>query len=106
MNFDFSDDQRQIKSTAHDLLAARATPDRVRAAAEAGRYDDALWDELRGLGWPGIAIAEEHGGQGLGTVELAILLEELGYAVVGSPLLSTSSAALLIEGAGTPAQRD
>ena len=105
MNFDFSDDQRQIKSTAHDLLAARATPEKVRAAAEGAGYDEALWEELRGLGWPGIAIAEEHGGQGLGTVELAILLEELGYVVVGSPLLSTASAALLIEGAGTPAQR-
>ena len=91
MNFDFSDDQHQIKRTAHDLLAARATPEKVREAAEGAGYDEALWDELRGLGWPGIAISEEHGGQGLGTVELSILLEELGYTVVGSPLLSMTA---------------
>jgi hypothetical protein len=38
----------------------------VRKAAEAGAYDDALWRELSDLGWPGIAVAEEHGGQGPG----------------------------------------
>ena len=48
----------------------------------------ALWTELVELGWPGIAIAEEHGGQGLGAVELAILCEELGYALAASPFLA------------------
>ena len=105
MNFDFNDDQRDIKRTAHDMLAARATNERVREAAEARRYDDALWNELRELGWPGIAIAEEHGGQGLGMVELGILLEELGYVVAPSPLLGTVGAALVIEQAGSDAQR-
>ena len=81
MNFDFTDDQHDIKRTARELLAKRSTWERVRAAAEGGRYDDELWSELCGLGWPGIAIDEQHGGQGLGVVELAILLEELGYAV-------------------------
>ena len=38
------------------------------------------------LGWPGIAVAEEHGGQGLGAVELAVLLEELGYACAATPV--------------------
>ena len=42
------------------------------------------------LGWPGIAVAEEHGGQGLGAVELAVLLEELGYACAATPFLSTA----------------
>ena len=105
MNFDFSDDQRDIKRTAHDLLAARATPEKVREAAEARRYDDALWSELCSLGWPGIAVSEDHGGQGLGTVELAILLEEVGYAVAPSPLFATAAAALVIEAAGSEDQR-
>ena len=70
MNFDLSDDQQQIKRTAHELLASRMPMERVRAAAEEGRDDTDLFRELVELGWPGIAVAEEHGGQGLGIVEL------------------------------------
>ena len=81
MNFDFSDDQQAIKRTAKELLAERFKPERVRELAEAGGYDDDTWTELCELGWPGIFIGEEHGGQGLGTVELIILGEALGYAL-------------------------
>ena len=105
MNFDFDDDQRTIKATARELLASRSPFERVRAAAEAGRYDDDLWRELCALGWPGIAVAEEHGGQGLGAVELSVLLEELGYAVAATPLLGSALAALAIEHAGDAEQR-
>ena len=105
MNFDFSDDQQDIKRTARDLLGKRSTFEKVREAAEARRYDDALWNELRDLGWPGIAIAEEHGGQGLGVVELAILLEELGYACAATPLLGSAMAGLAIQAAGSEGQR-
>jgi alkylation response protein AidB-like acyl-CoA dehydrogenase len=105
MNFDLSEDQQEIKRTARELLANRSSFERVREAAEAGRYDDALWRELCELGWPGIAVAEEHGGQGLGLVELAILVEELGFAVTPSPLLPTALAALVIEAAGSDEQR-
>jgi alkylation response protein AidB-like acyl-CoA dehydrogenase len=105
MNFDFSEDQRTIKATARELLASRSPFERVRAAAEEGRYDDVLWRELCELGWPGIAVAEEHGGQGLGSVELAVLLEELGYAVAAVPLLGTALAAFAIEHAGDDEQR-
>jgi alkylation response protein AidB-like acyl-CoA dehydrogenase len=106
MKFDLSDDQQQIKRTAHDLLAQRATPEAVRRAAESRTYDPALWTELRSLGWPGIAIAEEYGGQGLGLVELAVLCEELGAALAPSPFLAGVSAALVLESAGSPEQRE
>ena len=53
---------------------ARFKPEKVRELAESDSpYDDELWAEICELGWPGIAIAEEHGGQGLGVVELVIL---------------------------------
>ena len=100
MNFDFTDDQQAIKSTARDFLAARLKPDKLRALAEAGEYDDALWKEMSELGWPGIFIGEEHGGQGLGVVELVILMEELGYALAPSPFLSNVAAGLMIQHAG------
>ncbi|HWH92345.1 MAG TPA: acyl-CoA dehydrogenase family protein [Baekduia sp.] len=105
MNFDFSEDQHEIKRTARELLASRSPLARVREAAEGKAYDKGLWAELVELGWPGIAIAEEHGGQGLGAVELAILCEELGYAMAASPLLSTVMAAEAIGAGGSAEQR-
>jgi alkylation response protein AidB-like acyl-CoA dehydrogenase len=97
MDFDLNEDQREIKSVARELLGARSTWARVRAAAVAGEYDDELWREIVGLGWPGIAVSEENGGQGLGIVELSVLLEELGYACAAVPFLSTAVAAAIID---------
>jgi alkylation response protein AidB-like acyl-CoA dehydrogenase len=105
MDFDLTDDQKEIKRVAKELLAARSSFPKVREAAEAAEYDGALWQELRELGWPGIAVPEEHGGQGLGAVELAVLLEELGYACAATPYLSTAVAAAVIQSAGTPDQQ-
>jgi len=106
MDFGLTDDQRDIQRTARDLLAERATFARVREHAEAGTTDEALWKELCELGWPGIAISEEHGGQGLGTIELAILCEELGRTVAPMPFLASAMAACVIEQAGSPEQRE
>jgi alkylation response protein AidB-like acyl-CoA dehydrogenase len=106
MDFGLTDDQRDIQRTARDLLAERATFARVREHAEAGTTDAPLWRELCELGWPGIAIAEEYGGQGLGTIELAILSEELGRTVAPVPFLASAMAACVIEQAGSPEQRE
>jgi alkylation response protein AidB-like acyl-CoA dehydrogenase len=106
MNFDFTDDQHEIRNTARDLLAKRSGWAQVRQYAEAGRYDDALWRELAELGWPGIAVAEEYSGAGLGVVELVILCEELGYVTAAVPLLGTVSAALILEHAGSDTQKE
>src|SRR5918999_707508 len=106
MNFDFSDDQQAIKRTAKELLAERFKMERVRELAEGGKYDDAAWNELCELGWPGIFIGEEHGGQGLGTVELIILMEELGYALAPLPFLSNAAAGLVLDAAGSDEQKE
>jgi alkylation response protein AidB-like acyl-CoA dehydrogenase len=106
MDFGLSDDQRDIKRTAHDLLGERSRPERVRELAEAGRSDEPLWRELSDLGWPGIAVAEEFGGQGLGSIELTILCEELGRSLAAVPFLPTVMAAAMIEHAGSPEQRE
>jgi alkylation response protein AidB-like acyl-CoA dehydrogenase len=106
MEFDFSDEQREIKSTAHEFLASRFRPEKVRELAEAeSPYDDVIWQEMCDLGWPGIAISEEQGGQGLGVVELVILLEETGYALAPSPLISNAYAGALIQAAGSDEQK-
>lgn len=105
MDFDLTEDQREIKNVARELLAARSPLARVRAAAEGDGYDMGLWREMVGLGWPGIAVAEEYGGQGLGAVALAVLLEELGYACAATPFLSTALAAAVIQATGSEAQQ-
>jgi alkylation response protein AidB-like acyl-CoA dehydrogenase len=105
MDFGLTDDQREIQRTARDLLGERAKPERVREHAELARMDMELWRELCGLGWPGIAVSEEHGGQGLGTIELSILCEELGRSLAPVPFLPSAMAAAVIEHGGSPAQR-
>jgi alkylation response protein AidB-like acyl-CoA dehydrogenase len=105
MDFDLNDEQKEIKQVAHDLLASRSPFGKVRQAAEAGAYDPALWSELVELGWPGIAVSSEHGGQELGAVGLAVLLEELGYACAATPFLSSATTAAVIEETGSADQR-
>ena len=104
MDFGLTDDQREIQRTARDLLAGRASAEVVRSHAEAGTTDASLWRELSELGWPGIAIGEAHGGQGLGAVELAILSEELGRSLAPVPFLPSVAAASVIEHGGSAEQ--
>jgi alkylation response protein AidB-like acyl-CoA dehydrogenase len=106
MRFGFTDDQIEIQRTASGLLEARSTLEHVREQADSGTYDPALWTELKELGWPGIAISEEHGGQGFGSVELVILLEQAGRTLISAPLFSSAAAALAINEAGTDEQRE
>jgi alkylation response protein AidB-like acyl-CoA dehydrogenase len=106
MNFDFTDDQRAIKRTAHDFLAARYKLEVVRELAESERgFTDEQWHEIAELGWPGVIVPEEHGGLGLGAVELIVIQEEMGYALAPSPYFSSISAALLLVAAGTEEQK-
>jgi alkylation response protein AidB-like acyl-CoA dehydrogenase len=106
MDFGFTEDQREIQRTARELLRERARAERVREHAEAARTDEPLWRELCELGWPGIAVAERYGGQGLGRVELAILCEELGRVVAPVPFLPSVLCSTLIEHAGSEQQRE
>ncbi len=107
MYFDLTDEQQAIKSTAHDFLASRFKSERIReiAASEDG-FDDAGWKEMAELGWAGLALPEEWGGQGLGIVELAVLFEEMGYALAPSPLLSNTIAGLALSLCGSDEQRE
>jgi len=105
MDFDLNDEQKEIKRVANELLTSRSPFSKVREAADAGEYDPALWSELVELGWPGIAVSAEYGGQELGAVGLAVLLEALGYACAATPFYSTATAAAVIEATGTREQR-
>ncbi len=107
MYFDLTDEQQAIKATARDFLASRFKSARMReiAASDDGT-DPAGWTEMAELGWAGLALPEEWGGQGLGIVDLAVLFEEMGYALAPSPLLSNTAAGLALSLCGSDDQRE
>ena len=107
MYFDLTDEQQAIKATAREFLAARYKSERIRALAESSHgFEQSDWEEMAELGWPGLALPEEWGGQGLGIVDLAVLFEEMGYALAPSPLLSTTVAGLALALNGTDEQKE
>ncbi len=106
MYFDLTDEQQAIKQTAHDFLAARYKSERIRELVESENgFEQSDWEEMAELGWTGLALPEEWGGQGLGIVELAVLFEELGYALAPSPLFSNTIAGLALSLCGSEEQR-
>jgi alkylation response protein AidB-like acyl-CoA dehydrogenase len=107
MYFDLTDEQQAIKATARDFLAARYKSTRIRELAESEHgFERSDWEEMAELGWPGLALPEQWGGQGLGIVELAVLFEELGYALAPTPLLSSTVAGLALALNGSDEQRE
>jgi alkylation response protein AidB-like acyl-CoA dehydrogenase len=102
VNFDLSDDQRDIQRAARELLAARFGFAEVRRLAEEEEHGitEAQWAELVALGWPELAVAESQEGQGLGAVEQCVVAEQLGYALAPTALASTWAAARLLGAAG------
>jgi alkylation response protein AidB-like acyl-CoA dehydrogenase len=120
MRFELSEDQQEIQGAARELLAGRASFAQLRATVEEADAeptgmpdlsqvpgeDAALAKELGELGWTGIAVPEDHGGQGLGVIELAAITEELGYAVAAVPFLGSTTAALVVQHEGSDEQRE
>jgi alkylation response protein AidB-like acyl-CoA dehydrogenase len=105
--FDLTDEQQAIKATARDFLAARYKSERIRELAQSEHgFEQSDWEEMAELGWPGLALPEEWGGQGLGAVELAVLFEELGYALAPSPIFSNTIAGLALALCGSDEQRE
>jgi alkylation response protein AidB-like acyl-CoA dehydrogenase len=107
MDIGFSDEQQLLRDTARKFLDAACTAKFVRermATPEAMTAE--FWAQLAGQGWLGINFAEEDGGSGLGLVDLVVLMEEMGRAVMPGPYLATTLlGGAAIREAGSPAQR-
>jgi len=107
MNFDFSDEQKQLRDEARKFLAEKCPPKTVRTVLEGKQpYDRELWKGLADMGFLGVAIPEAYGGAGAGHLELCVLAEEMGRALAPVPFSSTvylAAEALLL--AGSDAQR-
>jgi len=108
MEFDYSEEQKQLQQEARRFLEDRCPPSAVRAVLENPdlSFDRGLWAGMAQLGWLGTVIPEVHGGLGLGYVELCAIAEELGRAVAPVPFASTLYffAEALLQ-AGSPAQQ-
>jgi acyl-CoA dehydrogenase len=90
MNFDFSDDLKQLRDEARRFLTERcptATPRRILEGD--APYDRMLWRGMAEMGWTGAAIPEEYGGAGLGRLAICVLAEELGRAIAPVPYASS-----------------
>ena len=93
MDFELSDDQVALRDAARSLLDGRAAPSQVRTVVDAGGGIDAgLWSAMVEQGWTALAVPEDRGGLGLGIVELALLLEEVGGHVAPAPVLQQALA--------------
>jgi alkylation response protein AidB-like acyl-CoA dehydrogenase len=107
MNFDFSDDQKQLRDQARKFLTEKCPPKAVRVVLEGKEpYDRALWKGFAEMGFLGVAIPEEYGGAGAGHLELCVIAEEVGRALAPVPFSSTvylAAEALML--AGSDAQK-
>lgn len=106
MRFDFSDDQLGFAEEIRRVLNDQASFERLRRLADDGRdWDRDLWALAGELGWLAIAIPEDHGGLGLGALELCLLAQESGRRAVALPILASSVAAAGIADWGTTGQK-
>ncbi len=101
MDFALSDDQEALRDGARDLLDDLSSSTHVRAVVDAGGgWDTTLWQAMLDQGWAGVAVPEPLGGLGLGTVELVVLLEQIGRHAAPVPFASTALAAAALLDAG------
>jgi acyl-CoA dehydrogenase len=107
MNFEFSDEQKQLRNEARRFLEAKCPPAAVRKILEGPEpFDRDLWKGLAEMGFLGVVIPEEHGGLGAGYLELCVVAEELGRVLAPVPFSSSVFLATeFILAAGSDAQK-
>ena len=94
MDFGLTEEQQQLKESARTFLSGECPTTFVRKVmATDDGYPSELYDHIAKLGWSGLTVPEKFGGAGLGTLDMAMLLEEGGYAAMPGPFLFSSVAA-------------
>lgn len=108
MDFSLSSDQELIKNTARKFLEKECPKEKVRALlSDEKGYDPETWHQMAELGWMGLALPEEYGGFGGGVLDLALVMEEMGRALLPGPFFATVAAcALPILTFGTTEQKE
>jgi alkylation response protein AidB-like acyl-CoA dehydrogenase len=91
VNFAFSEEQEELRKSVRRFLETKSASEDVRRLMETEEgYDPEIWSQMgQQLGLQGLAIPEEYGGSGYGYVELIVVLEEMGRALLCAPYFST-----------------
>jgi alkylation response protein AidB-like acyl-CoA dehydrogenase len=90
VNFELDEEQVMLKTSARDFLQQECPKKLVRAMMEDEKgYSPELWKKIADLGWLGLVFPEEYGGVGSSFLDLAVLLEECGRALLPCPFIST-----------------
>ena len=98
MDFDFTDDQEQLRDAVRKWVDKGYSFERYRAAVKAGGFSRAAYTEMAELGLSGLYVPEEHGGMGMGPVEGMVVMEELGRGMVLEPLKQSLIAGAVLAG--------
>ncbi|MCZ2103620.1 MAG: acyl-CoA dehydrogenase family protein [Comamonadaceae bacterium] len=105
MDFDFSDDQQQLRDAVRRWVDKACTFERRRAIVASGGFDRAVYGELAELGLTALTVPEAHGGLGQGAIDAMVAMEELGRGIVLAPLAQAFIAArVLADFAAQPLQ--
>src|SRR5580693_5019119 len=108
MQFGLSESQESLKNSAREFFTGECPSPEMRRLMETDTaYDAALWSKLTEQGYTGIIFPEEYGGIALGKVELMLLMEEAGRALLPGPFFSTVVlAGSVLEAVGNPSQKE
>jgi alkylation response protein AidB-like acyl-CoA dehydrogenase len=98
MDFEFSDDQQQLRDAVRKWVDKGYDFERRRAIVKAGGFDRAAYGELADLGLTGLYVPEAHDGMGMGPVEGMVVMEELGRGIVMEPLAQALIAGGVLNG--------
>lgn len=106
MDLDFSEEQKILKTSARDFLVQECPLSMVREMAgdETG-YPPELWDKMAAMGWLGLIIPEQYGGEGCSFLDLTVLMEEMGRACMPAPYATQIVSILTILEAASEAQK-
>jgi alkylation response protein AidB-like acyl-CoA dehydrogenase len=99
MNLALTDEQEFLREAARGALSRLQTVEAARDALEGGELPD-LWPTAVEAGWPGMLIAEEHGGAGLGAFDAMLVAQEAGRVLAALPLLGLLPATALLQAGG------
>jgi alkylation response protein AidB-like acyl-CoA dehydrogenase len=106
VNFDLSDDQRLLQSAVHDYFQTRFPISRLRTVIDSGTDDDEIWRGLMDLGIGAVVAPEHYGGLGLGVLDIAAVMETIGYVSAPIPILGQVLGILALAHAGSDDQRE
>jgi len=106
MDLGLSEEQELLKNSARDFLEKEVPESYVREMEEDERgYSPEVWKKMADLGWQGLMIPEDQGGTGFGFLDLVVLIEEFGRALVPGPFISTMIGATAIMEGGSDQQK-